>query len=142
MTFHKFRVAITLQNKWRETKFDALKKICFRSQIIERPSSLLVNTGRFMFSGFSIALKSQNIIFPFLKVLVLSSSGSYKWVHGASPTSFYPDTVLVRLHKFPTLGMRYSENDITCASPKKRCFSPKRKTVIGLAACRNKNLLD
>ena len=26
MTFHKFRVAITLQNKWRETKFDALKK--------------------------------------------------------------------------------------------------------------------
>ena len=75
------------------------------------------------------------------------------WQPNITGTHRQFDTPLVRQVFSPTrrqsnhtnflhLGVCQSETELTCARPKKRCFSPKRKTVVGLASCRTKDVLD
>ena len=86
-----------------------------------------------------------------IKIMQFSNSICTGRVHIAIPTRRKFDKFLVRHGVSPTTHisytyeyrMRQSKTEFTCASPKKRCFSPKRETIIaGLVLCLIKNVSD
>ena len=88
---------------------------------------------------------------PHQKLIEIMQISKIARVHVAIPTRRKFDKFLVRHGVSPTTKisytyeyrMRQSKTKFTCASPKKRCFSPKRETIIaGLVLCLIINVLD